>query len=71
MLENAGNLIPRAGNIYSIGNSTTWWKDLWLSANTLYIGGVPVGTSGGSLTFGGNVVGTSDLGQTEGKQTPQ
>jgi hypothetical protein len=61
MLENAGNLIPRAGNIYSIGNSTTWWKDLWLSANTLYIGGVPIGTSGGSLTFGGNVVGTSDL----------
>jgi hypothetical protein len=61
MLENAGNLIPRAGNIYSIGNSTTWWKDLWLSANTLYIGGVPVGTLGSSLTFGGNVVGTSDL----------
>jgi len=61
MLENAGNLIPRAGNIYSIGNSTTWWKDLWLSANTLYIGGVPMGISSGSLTFGGNVVGTSDL----------
>jgi len=61
MLENAGNLIPAAGNVYSIGNSTTWWKDLWLSANTLYIGGVPMGISSGSLTFGGNVVGTSDL----------
>ena len=61
MLENAGNLIPRAGNIYSIGNSTTWWKDLWLSANTLYIGGVPIGTAGGELTFGGNAVGTSGL----------
>jgi hypothetical protein len=61
MLENAGNLIPRAGNIYSIGSPTVWWKDLWLSANTFYIGGVAVSTSGGSLTFGGNVVGTSDL----------
>jgi hypothetical protein len=61
MLENAGNLIPAAGNIYSIGNSTTWWKDLWLSANTLYIGGVPIGTAGGKLTFGGNAVGTSGL----------
>jgi hypothetical protein len=61
MLENAGNLIPAAGNIYSIGNSTTWWKDLWLSANTLYIGGVPMGVSSGSLTFGGAPVGTSDL----------
>lgn len=61
ILGNAGNIIPSASNVYSIGNSTTWWKDLWLSANTLYIGGVPIGTSGGSLTFGGNVVGTSDL----------
>lgn len=61
ILENAGNIIPRASNTYSIGNSTTWWKDLWLSANTLYIGGVPIGTSGGQLTFGGNAVGTSGL----------
>ena len=61
MQNNAGNLIPAAGNIYSIGNATTWWKDLWLSANTLYIGGVPIGTSGGQLTFGGNAVSTSGL----------
>lgn len=61
VLETAGNIIPRASNVYSIGNSTTWWKDLWLSANTLYIGGVPIGTSGGQLTFGGNAVGTSGL----------
>lgn len=61
VLENAGNIIPSASNVYSIGNSTTWWKDLWLSANTLYIGGVPIGTAGGQLTFGGNAVGTSGL----------
>lgn len=61
MLQNAGNIIPSASNVYSIGNSTTWWKDLWLSANTLYIGGVPIGTTGGQLTFGGNAVGTSGL----------
>ena len=62
ILGNAGgNIIPLASNTYSICNSTTWWKDLWLSANTLYIGGVPMGVSSGSLTFGGNVVGTSDL----------
>ena len=61
MQNNAGNLIPAAGNIYSIGNSTTWWKDLWLSPNTLYIGGIPMGISGNSLTFGGANVGTSEL----------
>jgi hypothetical protein len=62
ILGNAGgNIIPLASNTYSIGNSTTWWKDLWLSANTLYIGGVPIGTAGGELTFGGNAVGTSGL----------
>ena len=61
ILGNAGNIVPAAGNIYSLGNATTWWKDLWLSANTLYIGGVPVGSSGGQLTFGGNAVGTSGL----------
>ena len=62
ILGNAGgNIIPLASNTYSIGNSTTWWKDLWLSSNTLYIGGIPIGTSGGSLTFGGANVGTSDL----------
>jgi len=61
MLSNAGNVIPLASNTYSLGNSTTWWKDLWLSANTLYIGGVPIGTAGGQLTFGGNAVGTSGL----------
>jgi hypothetical protein len=56
-----GNIIPGANAVYSLGNSTTWWKDLYLSENTLYIGGVPIGSSGGSLTFGGNVVGTSAL----------
>ena len=29
ILGNAGNVIPLAGNTYSLGNSTTWWKDLW------------------------------------------
>lgn len=47
----AANLIPAVGNVYSLGDSTHWWKDLWLSANTLYVGGIPLSTSGGQLTL--------------------
>lgn len=46
----SSNLIPATGNVYSIGDSTHWWKDMWLSANTLYVGGVPISTAGGQLS---------------------
>ena len=61
ILGNAGNVIPLASNTYSLGNSTTWWKDLWISNTTIYIGGVPLATAGGRLTFDGANVGTTGL----------
>lgn len=44
------NIIPSANAVYSLGNQDFWWKDLWLSNNTLYLGGIPVTvTEGGEL----------------------
>jgi len=61
ILGQAGNVIPLASNTYSLGNSTTWWKDLWISNTTIYIGGVALATAGGRLTFAGANVGTTGL----------
>ena len=52
-----GNLIPSANAVYSLGNSTKYWANLWVANNTIYIGGVPLGmTAGNVLTVGGNAV---------------
>ncbi len=44
-----GNIIPTANLTYSLGNVDYQWKDLYVSSNTIYIGGVPVGISNGNL----------------------
>jgi hypothetical protein len=52
-----GNLIPSANGVYSLGNSTNYWANLWVANNTIYIGGVPLGmTAGNVLTVNGNAV---------------
>ena len=55
-----GNIIPSGNGVYSLGNSTNWWSNVWLTGNTLYIGGVPVGVSGNVLTVDGNAVLSND-----------
>jgi hypothetical protein len=58
----ASNIIPSANLTYSLGNSTRWWTNAWFSSNTIYIGGVPIGTDGNVLTVdGANVVTTTNL----------
>jgi len=53
----AGNIIPAANAVYSLGNSTMYWSNLWVANNTIYIGGVALGiTAGNVLTVGGNAV---------------
>jgi hypothetical protein len=52
----AGNIIPAANVTYSLGNSTRQWANLWVSGNTIYIGGVSLGVTNGQLTVGGNSV---------------
>jgi hypothetical protein len=57
------NIIPSANLTYSLGNSTNWWSNAWIGANTLYIGGVPLGVTGTTLIVDGNaVVTTSNTG---------
>lgn len=63
-----GNIIPAANITYSLGNSTRQWANLWVSGNTIYIGGISVGVANGLLTVGGNSVvteGTSLSGNIE------
>ncbi len=56
-----GNIVPSANVTYSLGSITNQWKDLFVSNNTIYLGGVPVSISGGNLTVNGNAVGGTNL----------
>lgn len=51
-----GNIIPGANTTYSLGNSTNWFTDLWLGAETLRVGGLPLSTANGELFFNGTEV---------------
>ena len=56
-----GNLIPSANAVYSLGNATNYWSNLWVANNTIYIGGVPLGISAGNvLTVNGEAVLSND-----------
>jgi hypothetical protein len=49
-----GNLIPGANVAYSLGSITNQWKDLFVSNNTIFIGGVPLSIdAGGTLLVDG------------------
>jgi hypothetical protein len=56
-----GNIIPSGNAIYSLGNATNQWKDLWISSNTIYIDTIPLSTNSNSdLTFNGNPIVTAN-----------
>ena len=48
-----GNIIPSANVIYSLGNVTNRWKDLYLSGNTIFLGDSTISTEGGRLVTTG------------------
>ena len=52
----AGNIIPTGNGVYDLGSETNTWRTLYLSANTLNIGGGNLSVSNGNLLFNGNVV---------------
>ena len=52
----AGNIVPAVDSFYSLGNSTSAWKELWLSGNSLQIGGGTLSVSNANLLFNGNVL---------------
>jgi hypothetical protein len=48
-------LLPGANVTQSLGSSEHQWKDLWVSNNTIYIGGFPLSISNGITTFPGSI----------------
>jgi hypothetical protein len=54
-----GNIIPSANTVFSLGSVTNQWRDLFVSNNTIYVGGVPIGIdTTGNLTINGTVIPT-------------
>jgi hypothetical protein len=49
---NAGNVIPSANSVYNLGSPTNQWKSLYVSNNTIYIGGTPLTVINGQLVIG-------------------
>jgi hypothetical protein len=44
-IQIAGDIIPVANGVYTLGNVSNQWKELWVSNSTIYIGGIPLSTS--------------------------
>ena len=49
-IEVTGNLVPTANLTYNLGSETLWWKDLYLSGGTIYLGGLAITNNNGVLT---------------------
>ena len=55
-----GDVLPSVANGGDLGSSARPWKSLYISNNTIYIGGVALGLdANGNLTTGGTVVGST------------
>jgi trimeric autotransporter adhesin len=52
----AGNIIPSANNVYSLGSPTRQWASIYVGANTLYLGATAVSSDGTGLVVGGEPV---------------
>ena len=53
------DIIPAQNSVFSLGNSSLQWKSLYVSTNTIYIGGTPLSITNGSLTVNGGIVVTN------------
>ena len=59
-LSVGGDIVPQTANGGDLGSSTLPWRSLYVSNNTIYIGGTAVGVdANGNLTTGGTVVGST------------
>lgn len=59
-----GNIVPSANLTYSLGSPTQWWKDLYVSSNTIYVGGTALSVSDGTLSLDGYAVAGKDAATT-------
>lgn len=59
-LSVGGDILPQTAHGGDLGSSTLPWRSLYVSNNTIYIGGTAVGVdANGNLTTGGTVVGST------------
>ena len=49
----SGNIIPTVDSLYSLGNSTNQWKDLYVSNATIYLDNVPLTGNATTLSYDG------------------
>jgi hypothetical protein len=70
------NVVPAANVTYDLGTSSLRWRDLYLSGNSLYLGGATITATGNAIvlpqgsTIGGNVIGTGSSSVTVGNTAP-
>lgn len=48
----SSNVIPSANSVYDLGSATNQWRSLYVSNNTIFIGGTPLTISNGELVIG-------------------
>jgi hypothetical protein len=69
-LSVGGDIVPQTANGGDLGSSTLPWRSLYVSNNTIYIGGTAVGLdANGNLTVSGSRVGTTSYNDLTGKPT--
>jgi hypothetical protein len=51
------NLIPSIDSVYDLGSTSSQWRSLHVSSNTIYLGGVTISATGSSLLVNGYPVG--------------
>jgi hypothetical protein len=51
-----GNIIPQANVSYTLGNVTNQWQSLYISSNTIYIGGQTLSVANGQLSLNGSMI---------------
>jgi hypothetical protein len=60
-----GNIIPTVDSLYSLGNSTNQWKDLYVSNSTIYLDNIPLTGNLTTLSYDGvpllSADGTADI----------
>ena len=57
----SGSIIPSVTNAYDLGDATHWWKDIYVSTGSIFIGGIKAisTNSDGTIQVGTQVVQTS------------
>jgi hypothetical protein len=51
-----GNIVPSSNVMYDLGTPENQWRHLYVSSDTIYIGGTPLTVTNGELTVDGNPI---------------